>query len=148
MYLIDTNIHAAFFLQKHETDVESKKYVEFFKQIPLSQRLIPDFVLNEFEILMVQVVPSRYRLNTRDKNAVRNLTFEYIKEVVNQCKVVTPTVASVQAAAKIYLKHTNKHYISFTDSLIISTAKQLGASVFTKDERLKGRAHEEKVSTA
>ena len=54
-YVIDTNIHAAYLLQGYEADPLTKKYLAFYSKIPLSQRLVPDFIMNEFELFITQV---------------------------------------------------------------------------------------------
>ena len=73
MYVIDSNIHVAYLLQHYEDDVVTKKYLAFYTTIPTAERVVPDFILGEFETLIMQVIPSRYQLKGEDKkNVVRH----------------------------------------------------------------------------
>lgn len=45
MYLIDTNIHAAYLLQNFENDKVTLNYLAEYEKIPLNERIIPDFIL-------------------------------------------------------------------------------------------------------
>ena len=49
MYLIDTNIHAAYLLQNFETDAHTKQYLACYSQMKLAERVIPDFILGKIK---------------------------------------------------------------------------------------------------
>ena len=136
MYLIDTNIHAAYLLQNFEDDDLTGRYLSFFNTIPLSDRLIPDFIIGELETFIIRVVPSRYGLNSEDKQELKQLTFDYIERITTGCTVVVPDVEVVQHAKKIYLANSIARYISFVDSLLIAFAARHNHFLYTKDERL------------
>lgn len=44
MYLVDTNIHAAYLLQNYEGDQLTKQYLQLYNKLPLADRLLPDFI--------------------------------------------------------------------------------------------------------
>lgn len=86
---------------------------------------------------MFQVVPSRYRLEAGDKKKIKELTFDYLKRLINECTVVVPSMGIVKQAWDIYYENFDKRYLSFMDCLVLSTAKDNKYSLFTKDERMK-----------
>lgn len=137
MYLIDTNIHAGYLLQNFETDDLSQMYNDFYKTIALTDRVIPDFILGEFETFTMQVVPSRYRLSAGDKQKLKQTVYEYLYRLTHNCVLITPDVSIVQKARDIYFDNFSTHYISFVDCLILATAENNNYSILTKDERIK-----------
>lgn len=146
MYLIDTNIHAAYLLQNFEDDALTKQYLELYNQIKLVDRLVPDFVLGEFETFIMQVVPSRYKLNAKDKKKLKQIALEYIQRLTDECTIIAPTVETIKRAQKIYFENSETRYISFVDSLMLATAEQNGYEIFTKDDRMSTIAGKLKIS--
>ena len=136
MYIIDTNIHAAYLLQNYEDDVLTKKYLSTYDTIALAERVIPDFIIGEFETFIIQVVPSRYQLEGKDKEKLRELAFAYIYSVMREFTLVVPEIETVQRARDIYFENAKSHYISFVDSLLLATAEQNNYTIFSKDGRL------------
>lgn len=137
MYLVDTNIHAAFLLQDYEDDELTKQYLKFYEGIVLADRVVPDFILGEFETFIMQVVPSRYRLSPEDTQKLKQLALDYIHRLTHECTIIVPEVQTVQRARDIYFENANTHYMSFVDSLVLATAEQNKYTLFTKDQRLK-----------
>ncbi len=136
MYLVDTNIHAAFLLQDYEGDELTKQYLELFVEISLADRVVSDFILGEFETFIMQVVPSRYKLKPDYKKKLKQLALDYIERLTSECTVITPDVQTVQRARDIYFEYANTHYMSFIDCLILATAKHNNYTLFTKDRRM------------
>ncbi len=136
MYLIDTNIHAAYLLQNFEDDQLTKQYLKFYNKILLADRVVPDFILAEFETFIMQVVPTRYKLEREDKQKLRQLALDYIHRLTNECTIIVPKVETVQRASQIYFENISTHYLSFNDCLVLATAEQNKYTLFTKDERL------------
>lgn len=136
MYLVDTNIHAAFLLQGYEQDQLTKQYLKLYDGITLADRVVPDFIVGEFETFIMQVVPSRYRLNRQDSQKLKQLALDYIYRLINECTVIVPEVLAVQRARDIYFENANTHYISFVDCLALATVEQNRFILFTKDERV------------
>jgi predicted nucleic acid-binding protein len=136
MYLIDTNIHAAYLLQNFEGDKVTKLYLSLYDTITLSERVVPDFILGEFETLIMKVVPARYGLNSDDKQKLKRTAQDYIKSLTEDCTIVVPEVRTVQRARNLYFENMDTHYISFVDCLVLATAEQNNYAIFTKDERL------------
>lgn len=136
MYLVDTNIHAAFLLQDYEDDALTKQYLELYDGIVLADRVVPDFILGEFETFIMQVVPSRYRLNPEDTQKLKQLSFDYIHRLTHECTIIVPEVQTVQRARDMYFEHANTHYISFVDCLVLATLEQNKLILFTKDGRM------------
>ncbi len=142
MFLIDTNILVAEVLKEYEQDHMTLSYLAFFKKLPLMNRVIPDFILNEFETLITQVVPSRYSLTAELKQNLKNITCMFMERLVAEHTVITPTTAIVKDAFSIYQQNVNSHYISFTDSLVLALARQSNFTILSKDQRLNNRAKE------
>jgi len=142
MFLIDTNILVADILKEYEQDQMTLPYLAFFKKLPLMKRVIPDFILNEFETLITQVVPSRYSLTTELKQNLKNITCTFMEKLIAEHTVITPTTAIVKDAFSIYQQNVNSHYISFTDSLVLALARQSNFTILSKDQRLNNRAKE------
>ncbi len=136
MYLIDTNIHAAYLLQNYEDDDPTKQYLEAYNGISLVDRVVPDFILGEFETFIMQVVPSRYRLNSDDTRKLKQLAFDYIYRLTHECTIVVPEIQTVQRARDIYFENANTHYMSFIDCLVLATTEQNKFTLFTKDTRM------------
>ncbi len=148
MYLIDTNILISEILVKYEQDAESHTYRNFYQQIPLLQRVIPDVVLNEFELYMLQVVPSRYqsRMPQAERQELRPITSAYIGRVIETSSLTAPTISVIHHAFDLYKRFLHTHYISFTDSLLLAIAHANGYTLLTKDRRLNARAKELNVA--
>jgi predicted nucleic acid-binding protein len=143
MYLIDTNIHTAYLLQEDfEKDDLTKKYLELYKEITLADRIVPDFILGEFETFIVQVAPSRFQLNPEDKRKLKQLALDYIRTLTDECTVIVPEVKTVQRARDIFFENAHTHYMSFIDCLVLATADLGGYHLMTKDTRLTARAKE------
>lgn len=140
MYLVDTNIHAAYLLQNYEQDVLTKQYLELYNAISLADRVIPDFILGEFETFIMQVVPPRYKLNPGDAQKLKQLAFDYLQRLTYECTIVVPQVQTVQRARDLYFENAKTHYLSFVDCLILATAEQNKLTVFTKDARIRTAA--------
>ncbi|HUD44008.1 MAG TPA: PIN domain-containing protein [Patescibacteria group bacterium] len=137
MYLVDTNIHAAYLLQNYENDDVTRQYLHFYETVSLVDRAIPDFILGEFETFMMQVVPSRYNLQIEDKRKIQQLTTEYMQNLTTDCTLIVPDTETFQYAKDIYFEYLNSHYISFVDALVLATADRNSYPILTKDERMK-----------
>jgi predicted nucleic acid-binding protein len=148
MFIIDTNILASEILVKYEQDELTLKYRAFFQEIPLMKRVVPDFILNEFELLMTQVVPSRYKdqMTGEERKELRVITSAYIERIIGDYTLVSPTPAVIKKALGMYKRFENTHYISFTDSLLLATAQENRYTVITKDRRVNDRAKELQIS--
>lgn len=137
MYIIDTNIHAAYLLQEDfEKDELTKKYLKLYKEIKLADRVVPDFILGEFETFIMQVAPSRFKLSPEDKQKLKQLALDYIHKLTHECTLIVPKVETVQFARDIFFENIKTKYISFIDSLILATAKDYDYTLFTKDIRI------------
>ena len=141
MYLIDTNIHAAYLLQNFEEDALTKHYLAVFSQMKLAERVVPDFIVGELETFMMQVVPSRYRLHGKDKEQLQDLALSYINRLTRECPLVVPTIETVRLARDIFFENVHTHYMSFVDCLLLATAKQLDIPLFTRDKRVRDTAN-------
>ena len=146
MFLIDTNILAAEILKEFETDQLTADYLELYNSIPLMKRVIPDFILNECETLMTNVVPSRYNLTDEQKKNMKNITASYLQRVVDEYTLITPTITTVKDACSLYQKYIKAGYISFTDSLVIALARQNNYTIVSRDQRLKSKAKDLEIS--
>lgn len=146
MFIIDTNILAAEILTVHEQDKLTISYLAFYKQLPLMRRVIPDFILSEFETLMTQVVPSRYHLTDKEKQNLKTITTAYLKKIIDGHTLITPTTGAVKEAFALYQQNIHTHYISFTDSLLLTIAQQHHFTILSKDERLTARAKELRIA--
>jgi hypothetical protein len=111
MHIVDTNIHAAYLLQRFERDDRTKQYLQVFATIPLADRVVPDFILGEFETFIMKVIPPRYQLNRDDKKKLKELTFDYIHRLRAECTLIVPDVATVQRACDIYFENKDTFYI-------------------------------------
>lgn len=143
MFIIDSNILVSEILTKYEKDELTLKYQAFYKQIPLIiKRVISDFILNEFELYMVQVVPSRYKayMSEQERKAIREITSAYMERVIGECTLAFPSISAIKTAFDFYKRFGHRHYISFTDSLLLATAKDNSYTIITKDRRLRERA--------
>lgn len=147
MFIIDSNILVSEILTKYEKDELTLKYKEFYEQVPLIKRVIADFVLNEFELYMVQVVPSRYKayMNEQEIKTIREITMVYMERILGQCTLVFPSIPIIKTAFDFYKRFGHIRYISFTDSLLLATAKANSYTIITKDRRLKERAKDSHI---
>jgi predicted nucleic acid-binding protein len=146
MFLIDTNILVAEVLKEYEQDHMTLSYLAFFKKLPLMKRVVPDSILNEFETMITQVVPSRYNLTAELTQNLKAITCKYLGEIVAEHTLITPTTAIVKDAFSIYQQNVQTHYISFTDSLVLALARQSNFTILSKDQRLNARAKELNIS--
>src|SRR5436190_2771919 len=143
MYLIDTNIHTAYLLQEDfEKDDLTKKYLALYKEITLAERVVPDFILGEFETFIMHVAPSRFQLNPEDKQKLKQLALDYIRKLTDECTIIVPEVKTVQRARDIFFENVHTHYMSFVDCLLLAAAQHSGYSLMTKDKKLNDRAKE------
>ncbi len=136
MYLIDTNIHASFLLQTYEKDPVSTAYTHYLNTIALSERVITDFILGEFETFIIQVVPSRLKLNSIDKKKLKQLAYDYIDRITHNCTLITPQIQTLHKARDMYFDNYKTHYLSFVDCLILATAQENTYTILTKDIRM------------
>lgn len=136
MYLIDTNIHAAYLLQNYEDDPLTKQYIKIYSGITLADRLVPEFILGEFETFIIQVVPSRYKLNQDDTLKLKQLAFEYIRRLTHECTIIVPELQTVLRARNLYFENIDTHYLSFVDCLLLATAEEHKYTLCTKDRRI------------
>jgi predicted nucleic acid-binding protein len=136
MFLIDTNIHAAYLLQHFENDDLTKQYLARYNNIPLRDRVVPDFILGEFETFIMKVVPSRYQLNAEDTQKLKHLAFAYIKTLTEECTIVASEVQTIEHARDLYFESAPTSYLSFVDCLVLATAEHNTYTVFTKDMRV------------
>ena len=146
MFLIDTNILAAEILKEFETDQLTRDYLALYNGIPLMKRVIPDFILSEFETLITQAVPSRYNLTDDQRRNMKNITTEYMKRIIEEHTVMTPTITTVKDAFSLYQRYTKLGYISFTDSLVLALARQNDYAIVSKDQRLKSKAKDLEIA--
>lgn len=136
MYLIDTNIHAAWLLQSYENDEETRKYLKAYEQIPLIDRLAADFLLNELELLLLKAVPLRFKMTPVQEFDLREAVFDYLHDIFANFTLVTPSPQTLKFAYDLYKQFAHSKYISFTDSLILALASHNDFKIFSKDRRL------------
>lgn len=146
MYLIDTNIHAAYLLQNFETDELTKSYLDLYEKIKLADRIVTDFILGEFETFIMQVVPSRYQLATEDKLKLKQIALDYIYRLTHECTLIPTEVETLKEAGDLFFENAQTYYISFVDSLTLAAARQHGYTIFTKDARMSVIADKLKIS--
>lgn len=145
MFLIDTNIHAAYLLQAYEKDDLTRQYLAFYEQLPLIHRVVPDFVLNEFEILMIRAVPSRYQMTPDQRAQMKQVVVDYLQDIFANCTLATPTLTIMKRAFEMYKHYATTSYLSITDSLILAMSEQNNYTLLTKDERMQTLARELKL---
>lgn len=146
MVIIDTNILVSEIMSKYEFDEETKQYRLLYEQIPLYRRVIPDFILNEFELFTAQVAPGRYKMNPEEKLILHEALGEYLHRIIHSFSLYSPSLSAIKQAYGIYFQYHKTHYISFTDSLILSASLNNSYAVLTKDKRLRDRAKELSIS--
>jgi predicted nucleic acid-binding protein len=142
MFLIDSNILVSEILVKYEQDERTLQYRNFYQQIPLIKRVVTDYVLAEFELYMIQVVPSRYQMNAKAKKEIQQTTSEYLKQIINSFTLDSASPSVIKKAFSLYQRFENTHYISFTDSLLLALAQINDYTLITKDKRLNSLAKE------
>jgi|SRR3954469_15279019 predicted nucleic acid-binding protein len=147
MYLIDTNIHAAYLLQYFEDDAVTKQYLARYNSIALSDRVVPDFILGEFETFIMKVVPSRYQLTAEDTQKLKHLALVYLKTLTQECTIVATEVKTVERAWDIYFENATTSYLSFVDCLVLATAEHHAFTVFTKDGRINTMAKKLQIAS-
>ncbi len=144
MFIIDTNILASEILVKYEQDALTEQYRTFFQEIPLIKRVVSDFILNEFELLMTQVVPSRYKnvMREAERRDLQTITSAYLERVIGEYTLISPSTRVIKKAFEYYKRFEHSHYISFTDSLLLAAAQHNDYTIISKDARLNQRAKE------
>jgi predicted nucleic acid-binding protein len=147
MYLIDTNIHAAYLLQHFEDDAVTKQYLARYNSIALSDKVVPDYILGEFETFIMKVVPSRYQLNAEDAQKLKHLALDYLKILTTDCTIVASDVRTVERARDIYFEIATTNYLSFIDCLVLATAEHHSFTVFTKDGRVNSVAKKLQIAS-
>lgn len=136
MFLVDTNILISEILSKFEKDETAKKYRGFYQRLALSERVITDFILNELETYMIQVVPSRYKLKDDKKKEMNEITRSFLKSAIRTFSLDSPSPAVIKMALSWYEKFFLSHPISFTDSLLLALAQDRSYTLLTQDKRL------------
>jgi predicted nucleic acid-binding protein len=136
MQLIDTNILIADLLSEYEDDPLTKKYLDYYRKIPTIERILPDFILAEMEILLIQVIPVKYKLNTEQRQELKQVTLAYLEKLTSQCILVSTTPPIIDQAVKIYHQNFDSKYISFTDSLYLAMALEHHYSIITQDHKI------------
>jgi predicted deacetylase len=107
-----------------------------YSSITLAERLVPDFVLAEFETFIMRVVPPRYQLSTEDTQKLKRVALRYMQSLTDECTVVTPDVQTVERARDIYFENATTSYISFVDCFVLAMAEKNTYTVFSKDKRM------------
>jgi predicted nucleic acid-binding protein len=136
MFLIDTNIHAAYLLQAYEQDEVTKQYLTAYEQIPLINRVVADFVLNELELLLLKAVPPRFHMTPEQEELLKQEVFAYFHDMFTHFTLATPSSQTVKHAYELYQRYAHTKYISFTDSLVLALAEQNNYTILSKDRRL------------
>jgi len=144
-YVIDTNIHAAYLLQGSEADPLTQKYLAFYAMTPLSQRLVPDFILNEFELFITQVAPVKYRMSGEQVASFYKAVNTYLHDIAASFTLLTTPMEAYKSAFSIYEQNAQQRHISFTDCLLLALAKQQDFLLLTKDRRVQTIAKELRV---
>ncbi len=149
MFIVDTNILASEILIKYEQDSLTRQYIAFFQKIPLRKRVVPDFVLNEFELLITQVIPSRYKkvMDEAERNDLQVIASAYLERIISEYTLISPSSQVIKKALEFYKRFERGHYISFTDSLLLATAQQHDYTILSKDVRLNQRAKELQIAS-
>ncbi len=141
MYIIDTSILVAELLQKYndQEDEISKKYLYVYRKIPLMKRVIPDFILNEFELFTTHVIPARYSLQVSEKKQLHDVVASYLRQIIANCTINSPNKQIVKTAFSLYQHPTNdenSNHISFTDSLLLAMASKLQYVIVSTDPQI------------
>lgn len=136
MYLIDTNIHAAYLLQAYENDEETRKYLAAFEKIPLINRVAADFILNELELLLLKAVPPRFRMTSEQESELKKIFYEYFQEIFINFTLAVPSIQILKSGYDFYRQYRQGKYLSFTDCLILALAEHNNYIIFSKDKRL------------
>ena len=148
MYIIDTDILASELLYKYQLDDSVKKTVAFYRKIPLMKRIIPDFVVNEFELFMTNVIPNRFLLHSGEKKQLSDIVVAYLRQISTNCTLIYPNRQIMKNAFLLYQQYKNdiaSNHISFTDSLLLATAIQMQYTILTLDQTVKGYASELRI---
>lgn len=147
MYIIDTNILIAELLSKYQKDDRQKKVLAFYRKIPLMKRVIPDFILTEFELFMIHVIPTRITFNILEKNQLHDIVTAYLSQIIMNCTLATPSRQIIMTAHSLYRQKVNdSNYISFTDSLLLASALHLQSTIISIDQNLNQYAQELKLA--
>jgi predicted nucleic acid-binding protein len=144
-YVIDTNIHAAFLLQGYEDDPLTKKYLKFYAMTPLSERLVPDFIMNELELFITQVAPVKYRMNGEQIASFSKVVNTYLHDIATSFTLLTTPLEAYKNAFAIYEQNAQERHISFTDSLLLALASNQGHLLLTQDRRIQTIAKELRI---
>lgn len=149
MYIIDSNILAVELLSKYQMDDITKKTLGFYRKVPLMKRVIADFIVNEFELYIMHAFPLQISLGVSEKNLLHDVVVTYLRQISNSCTIIAPSRAIVKNAFSLYQQYksdTGSNYISFTDSLLLSTAIQLQYTIISLDSSLLTYAKELHIS--
>ena len=145
-YIIDTNIHAAFLLQGYEADPLTKKYLAFYNILPRPQRLVPDFIMSEFELFITQVAPVKYRMSGEQAVTFAKAVSVYLHDIATSFTLLTTPLEAYKSAFFLYGQNAEQQrHISFTDCLLLTLAKQQDYLLLTQDRRLQTIAKELRV---
>lgn len=147
MYIIDTNILVAELLSKYkdQTDETAKRYLAHYRKIPLMKRVIPDFILNEFELFTTHVIPARLTLQVSEKKQLHDVVASYLRQIIANCTIISPNKQIVKTAFSLYQHPTNSDnatYISFTDGLLLAMASELQYVIVSTDPQINTSATE------
>lgn len=142
MYIIDTSILVAELLYKYndQEDEAVKKYLSIYKKIPLMKRVIPDFILNEFELFTTHVIPARYSLQVSEKKQLHDVIASYLRQIISNCTINSPNKQIVKTAFSLYqqpISDENTRHISFTDSLLLAMASKLQYVIVSTDPEIR-----------
>lgn len=143
MYIIDTDILTSELLTKYHQDELTKKYLAFYRKIPLMKRVLPDFVLTEFELFITKVMPTRYAMQVSEKKRLHDVVASYLRQINNNCILVSPNQQTMQHALALYQQRTELYeQASLTDCLLLASAQQLSYTILSKDKRVMAYATE------
>jgi hypothetical protein len=146
MYIIDSDILVSELLIKYDPDDTTKKYLTFYKKIPLMKRVIPDFIVNEFELYINYVMPARYSMEMPEKNQLHDVVTSYLRQIVSNCTLVSVSPQIMKTAVALYQQRPDdqngQQRITFTDCLLLAAAHQFAYTIVSKDPQIHLRAAE------
>lgn len=145
MYIIDSNILISELLAKYFKDESVKSYLSFYRKIPLMKRVIPDFILNEFELFIIYVVPVKYSISNLEKKQLHDIVAKYLRQISTNCTLISPNQQIMKNSFALYqnqINITDTNHISLTDCLLLSSAVQLQYTILSSDKQLNTYAAE------
>jgi predicted nucleic acid-binding protein len=140
MYLIDTNVHVAYVLQRYELDGLSIKYVKALEKILLSERVVADIIFAELDSVLLRVAPVKYCLSNEDKVKLKKIVSRYFGACIDNCVLGVLSSNVIEQAVSLYRRFLEDGYISFVDAMLLAMAKSQGYVLMTMDERLQKKA--------